>query len=218
MSIRLRMRFYHILESIREDGLGYTLQEMIYFKKREAILMQIDLNEIKPLQKTGQQKDLELIAIDKENFDLLNLKYALKNRYLKTLCNLEDGYQGYVLTENDIVLGDLWCAFSEKNNSPLHPDVLWLELDFGEKDVYGYDMYFAPEKRGNHSIASLLLGGVLHDLRKKGYDRLQSYVMADKIPALWLHRMLGFKEIDRVGLKRFLFFKKKMKRFQINKS
>lgn len=207
MLTKIKMRFFHILESIKEDGWAYTWNEMVYLKKREAILMQIDLDDLKPLKKSPEQEAIELIAINEDNFTNLDLDYALKNRYLKTVCNLEQGYKAYAITEGNKVLGDLWCAFSENGGSEVHPDVDWLDMEFGSKDVYGYDMYLAPGTRGKGSLAGLLLGGVLHHLRDQGYHKLHAYVMADKIPALWLHRMLGFTELDRIEMSRFLFYK-----------
>ncbi len=206
MLTKIKMRFFHILESIKEDGWAYTWKEMVYLKPREAILMQIDLDQLKPLKKSAQQEQIKLIAINEENFSDLDLDYALRNRYLKTVCNLEDGYKAFAITEGKKVLGDLWCAFLA-NGGEVHPDVDWLNMEFGAKDVYGYDMYLAPGTRGKGSLAGLLLGGVLHHLKDQGYKKLHAYVMADKIPALWLHRMLGFTELGRIEMSRFLFYK-----------
>ena len=105
-------------------------------------------------------------------------------------------------------MGDLWCAFPQHSGLDAHPDVADLEIDMGTQDVYGYDMYISPKERGNSSIASVLFKGALYDLKRKGFKLLHCYVYADKIPAIWLHRMLGFKEVYRGVSQRLLFYKK----------
>jgi len=202
------MYIYQVLESIQELGWRATFNEMIYLQPKEAVLMQKEVNDLTPLRRTELQNELSLISINKHNFSSLNLKYNLKNRYFKTLQNLRSGYVGYCLTKNGTVLGDLWCAFSNNGSTTVHPDVKLLGIKIGDKDVYGYDMYLSKRERGNSSVASLLLGGVLHDLKQKGYLSLKCYVMADRTPALWIHRVLGFKELGRCDCQRIIFYRK----------
>ena len=77
MLTKIKMRLYHFWESLKEDGWKYTIHEMIHLKKREVIVMNIDLERVGPPQDESQHQ-VELIAIDQSNFDSHNLQYPLK--------------------------------------------------------------------------------------------------------------------------------------------
>lgn len=207
MFTRFRMRRSHFLESIQENGWKHTFQEMVYFRHRQAILMSVELDSLQPLKENKRQEGLELIAIEKKNVGSMSLNWPLQHRHLKMLSNVDKGYRGYVLVRDGTVLGDIWCAFSTPDNPSVHPDIGLLQIDCGPQDVYGFDMYIPRRERGNSSLAGFLFGGALHDLKQMGFEKMLCYVMADRTPAVWLHRMLGFKELHRCELMRFLCFK-----------
>jgi hypothetical protein len=202
----LKVYFYQFYETIAESGLKYALSQMFYIRKKAAVLLERNLEDFNPVSAKQNQQDVRLVSLGNNNFRSLGLSYPLKNRYYKAISNLKEGYQGYCLVRGDEVIGDLWCSFATPG-AAVHPDIKLLGISLGEKEVYGYDMYIPMKERGNASIASLLLGGALNDLKSKGYKNLKCYVMADRLPALWLHRVLGFKEFGRVETQRVLSYR-----------
>ena len=205
----LKLHIYQLFESIKEHGIKHSLNDLFYFGTKKAVIMQKHLDDLQPLPLTKNQH-IKLIEINNENFDSLNLKYTLKNRYLKAIRNIRDGGIGYCIVEDNKVLGDLWCFFPNKG-ATVHRDLELLGLTLSDTDVYGCDMYLSSSERGKSSLVSHLIGGALHNLKQKGYKCLKCYVMSDRIPALWIHRVLGFKEIDRLEAQRFVFYKRFIK-------
>lgn len=206
MLTRIYMRLVQFLESWKWNGLISTFKEIIYLN-RQAIPVQRDLLPLDPMMNNLTQSNTELIEISRHNFQNINLTYPLKNRYLKTLNNIKNGYRAIAIVRDNEVIGDVWYTTSKNpTRTSVHPDVKWLGIDFGEKDVYAWDMLIKPTERGN-SISIYLMNGAMHILRKKGFEKLYGYYWADNIPALWMHRMLRFKELKRLKVHRFLYVK-----------
>ena len=206
------------MDSIKEYGIRDTISEMFYFKGKDAVLMYCDLTKTKEPKDLSKEKSIRFLIVNKQNFDSLNLTYMLKNRYLKAVKNLNRGYTGYCIAKGNRVVGDLWTSFRSKPNVEVHPDLRQLAFDINDLEVYGFDMYLAKNERGNSSTASLLLGGMLYDLKQKGFQKVKCYVMSNRIPAMWIHRVFGFKEFGRMGCKRFLVFRKFINKPQVELS
>jgi len=51
-------------------------------------------------------------------------------------------------------------------------------------------------------LVNLLHGSALKALKDKGYERVYGYCTADNLPALWVHRIMGYKELGRLKMHR----------------
>lgn len=201
---QLRIHFNQILEIWETHGFFSVLHEAVYIN-RGIVPVEKDLNSLKPLKLSPNKLKVEFIEIEKDSVENRRLEYPLKSRYLKLFKNLDKGYKGFAIVEGNQVIGDLWY-FSSNKSMPTHPDLKLLNIHFSEKDVYLFDMYIKPEKRGEGRVTSLL-GEALMTLKNKGFKKAYGYYMADNIPALWMHRMLGYKELHRLKWNRFIFLK-----------
>jgi GNAT superfamily N-acetyltransferase len=122
---------------------------------------------------------------------------------LKAGCNLKDGLRGYALVKDDLIVGDIWCACPIKADEKVcHPDMDWLGIDGQAGEVYIFDMYIDPRERGN-SLAAPFQKAALYALKADGYTKAYGYYWTDYLPALWMHRLLKWKERGRVQVWRF---------------
>lgn len=201
------MRIVQFFETYKENRLVPILHELIYLR-REAIPVEIDLPISKPKEESLTKYNMELINISWENFEKLQLKYHFKNRYLKALHYLSIGYEAFAIVKGNEVLGDVWYVSSTNSKQKLtHPDFKLFGIDLGENEVYTFDMYVIPERRGDF-LAVSLLSGSLQELGEKGFLKAYGYFMADNIPALWLHRILKFNESKKLKMQRLLFIRR----------
>jgi Acetyltransferase (GNAT) family. len=169
--------------------------------------------EIVPVVKELENAQLSIEVLNKQNIILVeltrndlahfNYSYRFKSRSLKAKRNVKKGFKAFALVSNNVVIGDIWYITWESTRHPhLHDDIELLFLNPGEKDVYMFDMFLDPLQRGNN-IALLLMKNALHKLAEKGYKKIFGFFEAKNIPALWVHRSLKFKELDRVFFSRY---------------
>jgi GNAT superfamily N-acetyltransferase len=90
--------------------------------------------------------------------------------------------------------------------SPLrHPHVRWFGLDLSEDDVYMFDMHVVSDQRGG-GLATYFLKSALHHLHSGGYERAYGYFAAQNTPALWVHRLIGYRELPHFLVRRVFFY------------
>ena len=204
---RLYISLIQFFESCRTNGLVATFREIVYIN-RELILLEKGLSSLEPIIKSLSELNMKFIEISKYNFNEFHLKYPFKNRYLKTVNNINNGYRAFVIMRDNEVLGDMWYATSPNSEQPSgHHDLKWLEVDLGEKGVYSWDLYVVKRERKN-STAMYLLSLALHSLQEKGYSKMLGFHWIGNNPAFFLYRIFRFKELKRMKASRFLFFKK----------
>ena len=114
-----------------------------------------------------------------------------------------------LLIEDNKVIGDLWYATLLDLPRNSIPDIDWLGIDLSNNSVYLFDMYVHPEKRGALST-NLLLGGALYTLRGRGFIEAYGYYESDNLPALWVHRLFGYKEIQKLQMQKYFFIIRKV--------
>jgi hypothetical protein len=201
------MRFFQIMESMKIGGFNSVVGEIIYFG-REAVIVRMNLKEFNSAVRSPADPSLKCIDITPEILKQPGYDYQFKNRRLKASCNLQKGLLGFGLLKDGKIIGDLWyyspayCA-----GSPEHKDLKRLGLSLRDTDVYGFDMFLNPENRG-HNASTYFQGSWLLALRDRGVENAYGYYWADNTAALWVHRILKWKELDKLKLNRFLFIKK----------
>ena len=211
-----RMRYSHILDTIKISGFSHLLREIIYVN-RQAVPVEKDLSSLKPLGNFLLEAGMEIIEVAPEAIDKGALVYPASNRFLKAKHYLKKGYGAYALVSGDKVVGDIWYSSLMKPEvDAVHPDVKWLGFKYADKEVYAFDMYLDHQERGKN-LAPFLMNGILHEFRKKGFTKAYGYFWANNVPALWVHRTLRWKELPIVKVSRFLFLKKVIKQLRTEK-
>jgi GNAT superfamily N-acetyltransferase len=210
MANLLSALFKRILKAAKADRFYYFLRSNFYINK-VAVPVGKDLSTLRPLQHSPAQTGIDLVTITPRSL-LLNPKtsqsliYPDEQRLKTAMAYLGKGYRGVALVCGNEVLGDIWYTdASTHENGAVHPDLKWLRVSCGENEVYAFDMYVYPGRRGNN-IANMLQNGALHEIRRNGYSRALGYFWADNIPALWVHRTLKWNELKRVKVTRLFHY------------
>jgi hypothetical protein len=203
----------NILRAIKLDAVVSFIERKIFIN-RIAVTVEKDLSLLPPLKDSLNDTNVKLVEITP---DLLSqeadAQQALiylddkrhKNRRQKAACYLNKGYRGFALVRGNEVLGDMWYVGALTGHKEiLHPDMKWLGIRCGANEAYAFDMYLYPEKRGKN-MAILLQNGTLHEMKKDGFKIAFGYYLVKNTPALWVHRMLRWKELRTIKLSRFFF-------------
>jgi hypothetical protein len=201
------MRLMQTYEFIKQNGLFSLLHE-IFYCNRVAIVVEKNLIEFDASKEQPGKFPIKIIELRPDVLNNGNFNYPVKNRYLKAVHYLKKGYEGCAIVKSDKIIGDIWFFIPNKENiHASHPDCKWLQITCSEDQVYTFDMFLSPDERGSN-LASFLQIGALKALRKKGFNLAYGYYWGDNMPALWVHRLGKWKEIKRLKVNRFLFFKK----------
>jgi GNAT superfamily N-acetyltransferase len=85
------------------------------------------------------------------------------------------------------------------------PDFKMLDIVCREREAYAFDMFIDPTYRGKN-LAVPLQRSLQHTLKSEGYVKVYGAYYEDNLPALWMHRMLKFKEYPKRRVFRFFFY------------
>lgn len=198
------VRLNQFLELYKREGLLFAIKFSIYAND-EAVPVEKDLSELKPVKKTLENAHIRLIEMTENDLKKKEFEYPLKSRYEKAVRNIKKGFKTFAIVKNNHIMGDIW--YVTKSSSKLkivHPDLKLLGITLGSDEVYLFDMYVTPDERGK-AIATSFMGSVLHTLKNRGFNKAYGFFVANNIPALWVHRLLGYKELQRISVKRYLF-------------
>jgi GNAT superfamily N-acetyltransferase len=201
------MRLVQAYEFIKLNGVISFVHEICYCN-RVAIVVEKNLIEIDAPNEQPENFPVKMIELRPEILNESNFIYPVKNRYLKAVNYLKKGYGGYAIVKDERIIGDIW--FVQPNDTTLstcHSDCKLLRITCAKNQVYTFDMFLAPEARGSN-LSFFLQSSALKALRHKGCTMAYGYYWGDNLPALWTHRLGKWKEINRLKVNRFLFFKK----------
>ena len=123
----------------------------------------------------------------------------------------------FAIVRDNQVLGDMWFTASNySNTNPVHSDLNWLGIEqvFGEKDVYGFDLYVDASERENN-VALALFVNSFNAFLQKGYKKMFAYIPANNKACISLHQIFHFEVIGRLRTRRLLSYKKTIERESI---
>ena len=200
------MRLIQAFESIKLNGFFSFLHEIVFFN-RVAVVVEKNLTEFDVANKQPENSPIQMVELRPHMFTNKSISYPEKNRYLKAVHYLKKGYGGFAILKDQQIIGDIWFAPVENKISSRHSDCKLLRINCAENQVYTFDMFLTPGERGNN-LAFFLQSSALRALHQKGFTVAYGYYWGDNTPALWVHRMGKWREIQRLKVNRFLFFKK----------
>lgn len=204
MIAMLRVRFGQFLEKRRQVGFWAACWCSAY-RREEAVPVERDLGSLRPVKAPPGNPPV-LIDLGPDNHQAYTLRYPSRSRLTRRKVFFNRGYRSFAMIRDGVVIGDVWyVARATSNHSPLHRHLEWFGIELGPRDVYMFDLHVLEEERGN-SLTTWFMTSVLALLRDRGYEKAYGYFAAGNMPALWLHRLIGFKERAHVVLHRFLFF------------
>ncbi|MBE0575221.1 MAG: hypothetical protein IH613_04905 [Desulfuromonadales bacterium] len=199
------IRFYQFREHYRESGF-LSAVKLTFYKCERVCPVEKDLSSFEGGIKTFDGTDYRIIELDENNFENLNYRYSLKSRYERAGQYFKQGFKTFVLVKGQDIIGDVW--YVNKANSRMqciHPRVKWFGIQMGPDDVYMFDLYMKPNERGG-ALTTTFMAGVLKLLKDKGFTKAYGDYVVTNIPALWIHRMLGYKEMPVFVVKRYFIY------------
>jgi GNAT superfamily N-acetyltransferase len=202
----LRTSYHQFAEHWAESGLSRALK-LSLFKREQTIPVVKDLTQLKPIKGDPDRRGLELLEIDSmEIIESEGWMFGLNSRRERAASYFEQGFRAFAWVKDRHIVAEIWSETRNPSGSPArHPHVEWFGITLGDEDVYLFDMYVLPDKRGG-AIATDFMSCILHHLRNNGFARAYGCFAADNVPALWVHRMLGYEEFPPVLIRRFLLF------------
>lgn len=201
--IYVRMFF----EDLKSAGWKNTIKE-IFSWRRPAVPVYIDC----------QTKDFSRYSLEKTgcsisliNRDMINQysESCKKSRIMKASYYLKKGYRALVLIKQDKIIGDLWFIVHWGNRDKkytYHPDLKMLGINIKSGEAYAFDMYVAESERGK-DLSTRFMASAINCLKEMGISRVYGHYMKKNIPALWIHKLIGFKELPEVYISRLLFLR-----------
>jgi ribosomal protein S18 acetylase RimI-like enzyme len=119
---------------------------------------------------------------------------------------LRRGFRGFAALREGQVVGVVWSVRpAESKLGWVHEDLRWLRLRLADDEAYMFDMFIEPEHRGLAMCTALFRAG-FRAMRARGVGNVKGYYVRDNKPALWMHRMAGYREVGRVHVRRILGF------------
>lgn len=117
---------------------------------------------------------------------------------------LRSGFRGFVALHEGQVIGAVWSVRpADSTVRGIHPDLRLLRQGLAADEAYMFDMFIEPEHRGLALCTALFRAG-FRAMRARGVATVRGYYVRDNKPALWMHRMAGYREVGRVRVRRIL--------------
>ncbi len=198
---RLSLNLTMLAEKAKSDGFFKSFSQAVYHRQK-AVPAFRDLATMKPERHPLSEFGCTLIEISREDPGP-PLEYALKSRKMKVPINFAGGFRSFVMIRENKVVGDIWYVPGSADNPRPCDDLELLGIDIKPDEVYAFDMFVPQEARGK-DLTTTFMGSVLRRLRDMGYTKAYGYYMADNVPALWIHRLIGYKEMPVVEFRRIL--------------
>jgi GNAT superfamily N-acetyltransferase len=204
----IRKIAYRLKESfdiLRSRGFRYLFRRYIYFNKI-WVIVEKDLPDFENKVNPGDGK-LQFLAITRDNLDKKMLRDNEEDHFYRIQSYLVKGYQGYMLMNNNDFLGYIWYSpITTGGAGIVHPDARHIDVSHNKPSAYMFSMYLRPDKRGGN-MGAYIYSSLLDLLKNKGFEKAYAVYDIKNIPALWVNRVLRFKEIGRLKISQVICYK-----------
>jgi len=200
---RISLRIQEVVDAFKDGGFRNLLRKRFYFN-RVLTPCEMDLESLPDLEKPILDEPYRIVQLTEDLVESDKLSFPVRSRHLKTKVKMKEGLTCFVLLKEHAIVGDIWCDCSGgPDGRASHDDLAWLGIENRPGEVYGFDMFIDPKERGSN-LAGPFMKAFLYALKNKGFRRTYGYYWSDYLPALWMHRILKFKEREQMRVWRFL--------------
>jgi GNAT superfamily N-acetyltransferase len=207
MNYNLAYRIKEAVALIKDKGFLFAFHNYIYWGE-ETVLVEMDLSAREDLSRYPLDPGFDIVKINHGLLEDKNVTYPARSEYFRALDYLEKGYVGYALKQGKDVVGYIWYAHIDKSNKKMnHPDVNRFGISDEKDCAYMFSMYLKPNVRGKN-LATYLQRVVFHHLRAAGILKAYGTYGKQNISALWIHRMLKWKELKIFKIYQFVLIQK----------
>jgi GNAT superfamily N-acetyltransferase len=196
--------YYMAREALANGELGALIKRQVC---RDRLVTPVELDLTAAIPDTGLPANSEFCFVELHSDELRTGKwnFLVRSRGIKALRNINRGMRGFAFVKDNVVVGDVWCVIPHPETPVDHPDLKMLGITCKESEVYAFDMLIAPTYRGKN-LAVPLQRAIQRTLKNEGYTKIYGAFYDDNLPALWMHRMLKFKELPKRKVSRFFIF------------
>lgn len=203
---KLLTLYHEVKESLEREGFKGLSRKRI-FRNRIATPVEMDLSKVPDLEVLPPLADYQFVEVMLDELETGKWSYIVPSRYFKAFVNLKKGWRDFALAKDGVVIGDLWCVTPGPNELLRHADLEMLGISNQEGEAYAFDMLIDPTYRGKN-LAAPLQRALQSTLKKAGIRKVYGFYWDDNLPALWMHRMLKFKELSKRSITRFFFIQR----------
>jgi len=200
----IKLAFFMFCDALAEGNLS-ELFRLVIFRNKIAIPTELDLTKTQ-FDKINLDEKFQLIELKTDELNSKKWEFAVLCRRIKAYRNLKRGQRGFAVSTGVVIVGDTWIVVPDgQRNVIKHPDLKMLGIECEPGDVYGFDMFIAPDYRGNNLAVPLLLY-TQTTLKLDGYNKIYAYNWEDNVPAMRFHRKLKYRELPKRRVSRFFFY------------
>lgn len=206
----LKMRIAQVSERVHSSGWHATFRELMFFR-RTAVIIEKDLSEVGERSAPLVKRGLRVSEIDHSMLASGEYHFAIRSRFYKALKYLNQGYGGFALVRDHLIVGDSWHWMSDSATTPgeAHADLRRFGFSkWNKADAYTFDLFVAPHERKS-GVSAAFQNSVMLSLRAKGCRKTLAFYWADNLRAYWCHQASNkWKEVRRVRVSRCLMLMK----------
>jgi GNAT superfamily N-acetyltransferase len=170
----------------------HILTAQVYLESDEIVLSK-DLPPAEPAV-TGAMRLEEAQAHHLPMLAEFNRRQCNATRTHRFTTNMSEGKRALLGFRDDTLMGYIWWHDSSYTANDCYLSRFGVALADG--DVYGDDLFIAPEHRG-HGTPAAFVAAVEAELVRLGYRRMYGFVDATNMPARWLWTTSGYKLVKR---------------------
>lgn len=199
--------FLTFIEDAKSKGYIKAIRDIIFWNK-PAIPVFIDCDVFNFTKYTFFSDDYALSQFEATMVNKFSGRYR-KSRIRKAKYYLKKNYHALVILKNNQIIGDIWYVINDPQSAVTkieHPDLNLLGITLKDYEAYAFDLYLLEKERG-HNLSTFFMSSAIKALKEMGVLRVYGYYMKNNIPALWVHKLIGFRELPEVLISRFLFFR-----------
>jgi GNAT superfamily N-acetyltransferase len=180
-------------------ALGDIARSQVYLESDEIVL-------VKELDAAPPPADgaLRLEEADTSHLPLLaefNRRQCNTSRTHRFAKGLAEGRRGLLGFRDGELMGYFWWHDAAQAVDGFYLTRFGVRL--AEDEMYGYDLFIAPEHRGRGTPAAFV-AAVEAELARLGYRRMYGFVDGRNVPARWLWATRGHQVVMRARTRRIL--------------
>jgi GNAT superfamily N-acetyltransferase len=179
------------LRDIARSQLYLTTDEIILRKELDA-------------SEASAHHSIQLEEAETHHLPLLaefNRRQCNTSRTHRFARGLTDGKRALLGFRDGELIGYIWWHDATQCADGFYLSRFGVHL--GEGEVYGYDLFIAPEHRGRGTPVAFV-AGVEAELARRGYRRMYGFVDGRNVPARWLWTTSGHEALMRGRTRRIL--------------
>jgi len=121
----------------------------------------------------------------------------LRRQWPRCASYLDNGYRAMLAELDGQIVGHVWWFDPRWEGVRVHPHLIRYDLALEPGQVWSFDLYLLPQHRGGGASNDFFALFREH-LRSLGYTRVFGHVDATNTPAVWLHKVQGYKPVKTV--------------------